>query len=117
MIHTMEYKVGASYDLFITGQNTVTVYEVVTPNTVHILWLLPQYIVVTVGDVLFTVTSMEFAYSQAPETMKSIIQALWLMTSAVGNLITMIIVNIFSEVGLDQYLEFFTFAGLMTAFS
>lgn len=100
--HTMEYKVGASYDLFLTGQDSVSVYEVTSPNSVHIFWLLPQYFVVTVGEILFSITSMEFAYSQAPKSMKSVIQALYLMTTAVGNLITMVIVEIFSAIGLPQ---------------
>jgi len=39
------------------------------------------------------------------------------MTTAVGNLITMAVVEIFSELGLAQHWEFFTFAGLMTLFS
>jgi len=115
--HSMHFGAGASYNIFLTGQQTVSVYEVVTPNSVHIFWLLPQYFVVTVGEILFSITSMEFAYSQAPKSMKSVIQALYLMTTAVGNLITMVIVEIFSEIGLQQYLEFFTFAGLMTIFS
>jgi len=115
--NTMEYEVGASYDIFLTGEDVVSVYEVITPNSVHIFWLLPQYFVVTVGEILFSITSMEFAYSQAPKSMKSVIQALYLMTTAVGNLITMVIVEIFSEIGLEQFVEFFTFAGLMTAFS
>ena len=84
------------------------------------MWLLPQYVVVTVGEILFSITSMEFAYSQAPPSMKSvlqvsatsqlsstmshliILQALYLMTTAVGNLITMVIVEIFSAIGLEQ---------------
>ena len=77
-------------------------YEVTSPNSVHIFWLLPQYFVVTVGEILFSITSMEFAYSQAPKSMKSVIQALYLMTTAVGNLITMVIVEIFSAIGLPQ---------------
>ena len=93
---------------------------VVEDNRVHIMWLLPQYVVVTVGEILFSITSMEFAYSQAPPSMKSvlqvsatsqlsstmshliILQALYLMTTAVGNLITMVIVEIFSAIGLEQ---------------
>jgi len=119
--HTMEYQVGASYNIFLTtspaGEDDISVFEVTTPNSVHIFWLLPQYFVVTVGEILFSITSMEFAYSQAPKSMKSVIQALYLMTTAVGNLITMVIVEIFSAIGLEQYLEFFTFAGLMTVVS
>ena len=33
-------------------------------DLVHIFWLLPQYIVLTVGEILFSITSLEFAYSQ-----------------------------------------------------
>ena len=47
---------------------------VVEDNRVHIMWLLPQYAVVTVGEILFSITSMEFAYSQAPPSMKSVLQ-------------------------------------------
>ena len=99
---TDTYKVGASYNIFLTGQETITVTSIVEDNKVHIMWLLPQYIVVTVGEILFSITSMEFAYSQAPPSMKSVLQALYLMTTAVGNLITMVIVEIFSAFGLAQ---------------
>ena len=47
---------------------------VVEDNKIHIMWLLPQYAVVTVGEILFSITSMEFAYSQAPPSMKSVLQ-------------------------------------------
>lgn len=38
--------------------------EVTPPNSVNILWLLPQYFVVTVGEVMFSVTGLTFSYSQ-----------------------------------------------------
>ena len=93
---------GASYNLFLTDQDTITRTVVVEDNKVHIMWLLPQYTVVTIGEILFSITSMEFAYSQAPPSMKSVLQALYLMTTAVGNLITMVVVEIFSAFGLAQ---------------
>ena len=49
---------------------------VVEHNRVHIMWLLPQYAVVTVGEILFSITSLEFAYTQAPKSMKSVIQVM-----------------------------------------
>jgi len=115
--YTDDYKVGASYNLFLTDEETVTRYNVVEDNKIHIMWLLPQYIVVTVGEILFSITSLQFAYSQAPPSMKSVLQALFLMTTAVGNLITLVIVEIFSAFELEQQWEFFTFAGLMMLFS
>ena len=80
----------------------MTRYNVVEDNKIHIMWLLPQYIVVTVGEILFSITSLQFAYSQAPPSMKSVLQALFLMTTAVGNLITLVIVEIFSAFELEQ---------------
>ena len=98
----------------------MTSFSVVSENSVHMMWLLPQYVVVTVSEILFSITSLEFSYSQAPPSMKSILQvtknnkrlgkkwlfflfkALYLMTSAFGNLITLLIVALFSAIGVEQ---------------
>jgi dipeptide/tripeptide permease len=61
--------------------------KVCKANCVHVLWQIPQYIVLTAGEVMFSITGLEFAYSQAPSTMKSVCQSAWLMTVAFGNLL------------------------------
>ena len=33
-------------------------------NTIHMLWLLPQYFVITVGEIMLSITGLEFSYSQ-----------------------------------------------------
>lgn len=66
-------------------------YTISEPNSVHILWLVPQYVVMTLGEIMFSVTGLEFSYSQAPVSMKSVLQAGWLLTTAFGNLIVIII--------------------------
>ena len=43
-------------------------------NDVNIFLLLPQYIVITAGEVMNSVTGLEFAYTQAPKSMKSVVQ-------------------------------------------
>merc|ERR1712004_402844 len=53
---------------------------------------------------------MNFAYSQAPISMKAVLQATLLMTSTFGNLIVIIISG--SQLD-DRVAEFFLFAGLM----
>jgi len=39
-------------------------------------------VVLTVGEILVSVTGLEFAYTQAPLTMKSVIQSFWNLTTA-----------------------------------
>ena len=56
-------------------------------NSVHMFWMIPQYIVITIGEVMLSVTGLEFSYSQAPASMKSVVQAAWLLTVAFGNII------------------------------
>lgn len=56
-----------------------------------IVWLLPQYVVITAAEIMFSVTGLEFSYSQAPSSMKSVLQACWLLTVAFGNVIVVVI--------------------------
>ena len=76
------FQVGASYNIFVTEEGVSQLHEsillhlyyfclqrfqpemVVEDNKIHIMWLLPQYTIVTIGEILFSITSLEFAYSQ-----------------------------------------------------
>lgn len=112
-----DYSYGACYNLYLQRlpNNTlvVDVEEVTVPNTVHMFWLLPQYIVLTAGEVLFSITSLAFAFTQAPENMKSVVQALYLLTTAIGNLIDFVVAAVLSGVNTKQSHEFLLFAFLM----
>ena len=86
------------------------VQKIVTePNSVHMLWIVPQFVVLTLGEVMYSVTGLEFSYSQSPESMKSVIQSAWQLTVGVGNLIVVIITGakIFdSQVRGEEILSF-----------
>uniref|UniRef100_A0A674D9X4 Solute carrier family 15 member 2 n=1 Tax=Salmo trutta TaxID=8032 RepID=A0A674D9X4_SALTR len=86
--------------------------EDVKANNVHIAWQIPQYVLITAGEVMFSITGLEFSYSQAPANMKSVLQAGWLLTVAFGNVIVLIVAE---GAGLDQWMEFLLFAGLLVA--
>src|SRR5262249_48243814 len=47
--------------------------------------LLP-YALLTLGEVLVSATGLEFAYSQAPESMKGVLMSFWNLSVTVGNL-------------------------------
>lgn len=74
----------------------MTVTEVTPPNNIHMLWLLPQGVVMSMGYTMFSIPGLEFAYAEAPSNMKAIIMAGWLLTLAAGNLVVVIIQAIFT---------------------
>lgn len=58
------------------------------------LWIIPPGFILDIGIILFAVPGLEFAYSQAPASMRTVIMAGWLLTTAIGNLIIVIIQTI-----------------------
>ncbi|XP_024862753.1 solute carrier family 15 member 2 [Kryptolebias marmoratus] len=104
---------GASYTFIIREESRKIVakkMEDVKANNVHIAWQIPQYALITAGEVMFSITGLEFSYSQAPTNMKSVLQAGWLLTVAFGNVIVLIVAE---GAGLEQWKEFLLFAGLL----
>lgn len=55
-----------------------------TPTS--IVWQVLPYALLTFGEVLVSATGLEFAYSQAPPSMKGTIMSLWMLAVTVGNL-------------------------------
>ncbi len=53
-----------------------------------ILWQIIAYIALTASEVMVAIVSLEFSYSQAPRTMKSMVMSLWLFAVATGNFFT-----------------------------
>ncbi|XP_009954694.1 PREDICTED: solute carrier family 15 member 1-like, partial [Leptosomus discolor] len=86
---------GSAYTIVINkcaGYDLDVIYsEDIPPNTVHMAWQIPQYFILTCAEVVFSVTGLEFSYSQAPSNMKAVLQAGWLLTVAVGNIIVLIV--------------------------
>lgn len=51
-------------------------------------WQMGAYVVITIGEVLVSITALEFFYSQAPRRMKSLIMAVKMFAISLGNLFT-----------------------------
>ncbi len=60
----------------------------------HVGWQVPQYLFLAVGEVLVSVTALEFAYGQAPRRMKSVVMALWYLTISAGQLLTAVVAGL-----------------------
>ncbi|XP_057707735.1 solute carrier family 15 member 2 isoform X1 [Corythoichthys intestinalis] len=106
---------GASYTVILLEESDKIMahkMEDVHANNMHIAWQIPQYVLITVGEVMFSITGLEFSYSQAPSNMKSVLQAGWLLTVAFGNVIVLIVAE---GAGLAQWKEFALFSALLLA--
>uniref|UniRef100_F7IDR3 Solute carrier family 15 member 1 n=1 Tax=Callithrix jacchus TaxID=9483 RepID=F7IDR3_CALJA len=113
--NTLYLEFGSAYTYVIQKKNDgcpeVKTFEDIAANTVNMALQIPQYFLLTCGEVVFSVTGLEFSYSQAPSNMKSVLQAGWLLTVAVGNIIVLIVAGAgqFSK----QWAEYILFASLL----
>ena len=78
-------------------------------TAVSMAWQILPYALLTMGEVLVSATGLEFAYSQAPASMKGAIMALWSLAVTVGNL-WVLVVN--AAVKNDTVLNSITGSGL-----
>ncbi|PIO31281.1 hypothetical protein AB205_0032400, partial [Aquarana catesbeiana] len=101
-VDSMKFGFGSSYTIIInecTESMTLKYIEDIQPNTIHMALQIPQYFLITIGE--------------APSNMKSVLQAGWLLTVAVGNIIVLIVAG---AAGLgEQWAEYVLFAALLVA--
>jgi POT family proton-dependent oligopeptide transporter len=60
--------------------------QIQTGHSVSAWWQILAYAVLTVSEILVSITALEFSYKQAPLRMKSFVMALFLLSTSVGNL-------------------------------
>uniref|UniRef100_A0A3B4T7W9 Solute carrier family 15 member 1 n=1 Tax=Seriola dumerili TaxID=41447 RepID=A0A3B4T7W9_SERDU len=119
--YSTDFGFGSSYTFFIPStlvfgpncQESITAAEDIKPNSVHMALQIPQYFFITAGEVMFSVTGLEFSYSQAPSNMKAVLQAGWLFTVAIGNFIVLIVAELAKLP--KQWAEYVLFASLLVA--
>ena len=88
--------------------------------TPSIAWHILAYTILTASEVLISITCLEFSYTQAPNSMKSFIMGLFLLSVSLGNIITALINNFIlansTILNSESYYYFFAFMMFITAF-
>ncbi|KAK3927862.1 Peptide transporter family 1 [Frankliniella fusca] len=105
--------VGGFYYLLVdsTASPMATLLTVIPANELSLFWQMPQYIIISVAEIMVSVTGNEFSFTQAPNSMKAVVFSAWLITDAFGNAIIIIIESV--KIFPRQSDEIFLFAGLM----
>src|SRR5207247_1527570 len=77
-------------------------------------WQFLAYVVLALGEAMVSITGLEFSYTQAPNTMKSSVMALWLLSVASGELFVGLVnkwilgAGAAAKLSAYQYFTFFT---------
>ena len=78
--------------LFVTSSSFLVIAwiesQIQSGHRVSVWWQVLAYSILTCGEVLVSITGLEFSYKQAPLSMKSFIMALFYLAVSMGNLFT-----------------------------
>ncbi len=76
--------------------------------TPSMLWQVLAFVLITAAEILISITALEFSYTQAPNSMKSFVMALFMFSISLGNIVT---ANVNGLVAKDKALGFNILAG------
>lgn len=83
-------------------------------------WQIFAYVILSAAEVMVSITGLEYAYTQAPKSMKSTMTAIWLLTVAAGNLFDALVNGNIAEGGFfSQFVGanfYWLFVGICSAF-
>lgn len=80
---------------------------------VSVAWQFIPYLILTAAEVLVSITGLEFAYTQAPLSMKGTMMSLWQLTVFVGNLLTAYVSKVSHFTGASFFFFFATTTALL----
>ncbi|NDG99733.1 MAG: MFS transporter, partial [Opitutae bacterium] len=83
-------KMGMGLWLMVLAFALVSIIEelLVGGHNLHISWQIVACLILTASEVMVSITCLEFAYTQSPKSMKSLVMALFLLTVSLGNYLT-----------------------------
>jgi POT family proton-dependent oligopeptide transporter len=63
-------------------------------NWISAAYLIPSYVFTAISEIFAAITGMEYAYKKAPQSMKSIVMALFLLTNCFASILAFALVSV-----------------------
>jgi POT family proton-dependent oligopeptide transporter len=89
-------------------------YEIDNGNQLNIAWQLLAYVMITVAEILVSITGLEYSFTQAPKSMRSTIMSLFFFTVFLGNFL---VVGIHKSIQAGGFFSQFSGAKFFLLFS
>lgn len=96
--------------------------KITAGQTPSVWWQILAFVILSAGEIMVSITCLEFSYTQAPKKMKSLVMALFMLSISAGNLFTSAVNFFIQEPGGKSKLEgaayywFFTILMVVAAF-
>lgn len=88
VIQNFIYKAGPCYGQPLLCDAAIDADGVAQGNNIHIAAQTGAYMLIGISEIFASVTGLEYAYTKAPPSMKSFVQAMFLLTNAFGSAIS-----------------------------
>ncbi|CAF1202255.1 unnamed protein product [Adineta steineri] len=66
-------------------------------NNITVAWQIPSYFLLAIGEILAAITGIEYSYTNAPKSMKSIVMSFFLCTKAFGSILNLSLVPVTTD--------------------
>jgi POT family proton-dependent oligopeptide transporter len=109
-------KMMVGYLLTAVCMGTIALASLIASDgRVNMVWIIGAYVVVTLAELCLSVVGLEFAFSEAPEHMKSQLTSLFLFTVFVGDILAGLLASIYPRMTPACYFGMLT--AMMTVVS
>ena len=89
IVQHLIYSTGPNYSFDHTPCSSCQKY-----NNISVAWQIPSYFLIAISEIFAAITGLEYAYTHAPASMKSIILSVLLFTSAIGSALNFALVPV-----------------------
>ena len=97
--------------IYLQSENN-TCQKILNGRQYNMYWQIPQYAIVTFGEILIATTALEFAYTQSPASSKALCTGIWHLMTCLANILCIFLKKMDSWSRANQMLasSLFSFA-------